>query len=227
VDSPLTATPRHRTMAEAALERLREAIIMGELTPGTPLRLEDLARNLGMSISPIREAVRQLEALGLAEHVPHHGAKVMALDVEELRELFSIRLALESMALRRAAELFEPADAERARAQLAAYDEARRRGDIRAAVRAHGEFHFALYEAARSPWLVRLIRPAWDSCERYRPVLFAKGAVQDRHEEIDTELLAACEAHDPERAAAALREHLETAADIYAVELKGRSIFAF
>ena len=96
-------------MAEAALERLREAIIMGELTPGTPLRLEDLARSLGMSISPIREAVRQLEALGLAEHVPHHGAKVMGLDVEELRELFSIRLALEGMALRRAAELFEPA----------------------------------------------------------------------------------------------------------------------
>ena len=227
MDSPLTTAPRHRTMAEAALERLREAIIMGELTPGTPLRLEDLARTLGMSISPIREAVRQLEALGLAEHVPHHGAKVMALDVEELRELFSIRLALEGMALRRAAEVFEPGDAEAARGHLAAYDEARRRGDIRSAVRVHGQFHFALYEAARSPWLVRLIRPAWDSCERYRPVLFAKGAVQDRHEEIDRELLAACEAHDPERAAAALREHLETAADIYAVELKGRSIFAF
>jgi len=227
MDSPLATTPRHRTMAEAALERLREAIIMGELTPGTPLRLEDLARTLGMSISPIREAVRQLEALGLAEHVPHHGAKVMALDVEELRELFSIRLALEGMALRRAAELFEPADAERARERLAAYDEARRNGDIRGAVRAHGEFHFALYEASRSQWLIRLIRPAWDSCERYRPVLFAKGAVQDRHEEIDTELLAACEAHDPDRAAAELREHLGAAADIYAVELKGRSIFAF
>src|SRR5216684_4525478 len=126
---------RHRTMAEAALERLREAIIMGELTPGTPLRLEDLARSLGMSISPIREAVRQLEALGLAEHVPHHGATVMRLDVEELRELFSIRLALEGMALRRAADLLEPADGESARAHLAAYDESRKRGDIRAAVR--------------------------------------------------------------------------------------------
>jgi DNA-binding GntR family transcriptional regulator len=103
VDTGLASTPRHRTMAEAALERLREAIIMGELTAGTPLRLEDLARTLGMSISPIREAVRQLEALGLAEHVPHHGAKVMGLDVEELRELFSIRLALERMAVRRAA----------------------------------------------------------------------------------------------------------------------------
>jgi len=227
VDSPLAAAPRHRTMAEAALERLREAIIMGELTPGTPLRLEDLARTLGMSISPIREAVRQLEALGLAEHVPHHGAKVMGLDVEELRELFSIRLALEGMALRRAAELFTDADAAAARGNLAAYDEARRRDDVRNAVSSHRAFHFSLYEAARSAWLLRLIRPAWDSCERYRPILLMKGAVQDRHEELDVELLSACEAHDGARAGAALHAHLETAAEIYAVELKGRSIFAF
>jgi DNA-binding GntR family transcriptional regulator len=231
VESPLEAAAggavRHRTMAEAALERLREAIIMGELTPGTPLRLEDLARQLGMSISPIREAVRQLEALGLAEHVPHHGAKVMRLDVEELRELFSIRLALEGMALRRAAELFEATDGDAARASLTAYEEARHRGDIRAAVRAHGAFHFALYEAARSPWLLRLIRPAWDSCERYRPVLLAEGSVQDRHEELDVQLLDACAAHDPDRAARALHDHLELAGDIYTVELAGRSIFAF
>src|SRR5437667_7417881 len=106
---------RHRTMAEAALDELREAIILGELVPGTPLRLEDLARTLGMSISPIREAVRQLEAHGLAEHVPHHGAKVTGLAVEELRELFSIRLALESMAVKRAAELFSADDGQRAR----------------------------------------------------------------------------------------------------------------
>jgi DNA-binding GntR family transcriptional regulator len=218
---------RHRTMAEAALERLREAIILGELTPGAPLRLEDLARQLGMSISPIREAVRQLEALGLAEHVPHHGAKVMALDVEELRELFSIRLALEGIAVGRAAELFTPTDEQAARGHLAAYDEARRRGDVRSAVHAHGSFHFALYEAGRSQWLLRLIRPAWDSCERYRPVLLAKGAVQDRHEELDVELVDACAAHDSDRAVKALHDHLELADDIFAVELKGRSIFAF
>jgi DNA-binding GntR family transcriptional regulator len=215
-------------MAEAAVERLREAIIMGELTPGTPLRLEDLARSLGMSISPIREAVRQLEALGLAEHVPHHGAKVMGLDVEELRELFSIRLALETLAVRRAAELFSAEDAASAAACLADYHETRRSGDTRAAMREHTAFHFTLYEAARSNWLVRLIRPAWDSCERYRPVLLsARGELQDRHEELDRELLAACAAHDPDRAAAALHAHLELATDIYAVELQGQSIFAF
>jgi DNA-binding GntR family transcriptional regulator len=215
-------------MAEAALERLREAIILGELTPGAPLRLEDLARSLGMSISPIREAVRQLEALGLAEHVPHHGAKVMGLDVEELRELFSIRLALETMALRRAADRFTPEDEERARAHLAAFDDARHRADTRAAMREHSGFHFTLYEAAGSGWLLRLIRPCWDSCERYRPVLLAeKGALQDRHEELDVELLEACAARDAERAAAAMRAHLELASDIFSVELQGRSIFAF
>ena len=215
-------------MAEAALERLRESIILGDLTPGAPLRLEDLAQRLGMSISPIREAVRQLEALGLAEHVPHHGAKVMGLDVEELRELFSIRLAIETMAVRRAAERFDQDDEASARAHLAVYDEARHRADTLAAMREHTAFHFTLYEAARSSWLLRLIRPCWDSCERYRPVLLAeKGALQDRHEELDVEPLSACAAHDPDRAAAALRAHLELATDIYAVELKGRSIFAF
>jgi DNA-binding GntR family transcriptional regulator len=219
---------RHRTMAEAALERLREAIILGEITPGTHLRLEEVAQQLGMSISPIREAVRQLEALGLAEHVPHHGARVVRLEVEELRELFSIRLALEGMAVRRATELFRAEDEAAARAALAAYDEARHRGDTRAAMREHTAFHFTLYEAAQSAWLVRLIRPAWDSCERYRPVLLAdKGALQDRHEELDEELLAACAGHDAARAAAALRAHLELASEIYAVELAGRSIFAF
>jgi DNA-binding GntR family transcriptional regulator len=215
-------------MAEAALERLREAIILGELTPGAPLRLEDLARSLGMSISPIREAVRQLEARGLAEYVPHVGAKVMGLDVEELRELFSIRLALETMALRRAADLFAPEDEESARAALAAFDRARHGNDPRAAVRAHTEFHFTLYGASHSTWLLRLIRPAWDSCERYRPVLLgARGTLQERHAELDVELVAACAAHDPERAAAALHAHLELANGIYEVELDGRSIFAF
>ena len=105
-------------MAEFALEQLREAIILGELPAGTPLRLDELARSLGMSISPIREAVRQLEALGLAKHVPHQGAKVLDFDVDELRDLFEVRLALESLAVRRAAERFTDADATTARAHL-------------------------------------------------------------------------------------------------------------
>jgi DNA-binding GntR family transcriptional regulator len=72
-----------------------------------------------------------------------------------------------------------------------------------------------------------MIRPAWDSCERYRPVLLGAGSAQERHAELDRELLESCAAHNPDRAAAALHAHLELATDIYAVELAGRSIFAF
>lgn len=220
------ARARHRTMAEIAVEELREAIILGELGPGSPLRLEDVARSLGMSISPIREAVRQLEALGLAEHVPHQGAKVAAFDVDDLRDLFQVRLALETMAVRRAAARLGPESAERARAHFDAYRAARRRRDVREAMRAHADFHFALYTASGSPWLVRLIRPAWDSCERFRPALFLqRGDLQDRHQAFDERLLAACAAHDPDAAAEALRGHLALADEFYARELGGRGLF--
>jgi DNA-binding GntR family transcriptional regulator len=217
---------RHRTMAEYALEQLREAIIMGELPAGTPLRLDELARSLGMSISPIREAVRQLEALGLAKHVPHQGARVLDFDVEELRDLFQIRLALESLAVRRAAEHFTDGNADAARAQLDRFDAASALEDVREAMRAHTDFHFTLYEASQSSWLVALIRPAWDRSERFRPALLtSKDGPQQRHRLYDQALLDACAAHDPEAAAAALHDHLELASVIFEHELGGRGVF--
>src|SRR6476660_4387177 len=127
---PAEGQIRHRTMAEFALEQLREAIILGERPAGTPLRLDELARSLGMSISPIREAVRQLEALGLAKHVPHQGAKVLDFDIDELRDLFQVRLALESLAVRRAAERFTDADAASARLHLEQFDEMNVAADV-------------------------------------------------------------------------------------------------
>jgi DNA-binding GntR family transcriptional regulator len=217
---------RHRTMAEYALEQLREAIILGELPAGTPLRLDELARSLGMSISPIREAVRQLEALGLAKHVPHQGARVLDFDVEELRDLFAIRLALESLAVRRAAERFTDEDAEAALAQLERFDAAAADEDVRESMRAHTDFHFTLYDASQSAWLVALIRPAWDRSERFRPALLtSKDGPQERHRAYDRALLDACAAHDPEGAAAVLHDHLELASVIFEHELGGRGIF--
>jgi DNA-binding GntR family transcriptional regulator len=217
---------RHRTMAEYALDQLREAIILGELPAGTPLRLDELARSLGMSISPIREAVRQLEALGLAKHVPHQGAKVLDFDVDELRDLFQVRLALESLAVRRAAERFTDSDLDAARDHLERFDELRGSGDVRETMRAHTDFHFTLYEASQTPWLVSLIRPAWDRSERFRPALLASaGEPQDLHRTLDERLLAACRAHDPQSAAQALYEHLELASVFFKTELGGQGIF--
>jgi DNA-binding GntR family transcriptional regulator len=224
--APADGQIRHRTMAEFALEQLREAIILGELPAGTPLRLDELARSLGMSISPIREAVRQLESLGLAKHIPHQGAKVLDFDIDELRDLFEVRLALESLAVRRAAERFGDADAAAAASHLVRFDETRAAGDVRQTMRAHTAFHFALYDASDSPWLVALIRPAWVRSERFRPALLASaGETQDTHRALDERLLQACIEHRPEEAAKAFYDHLELASVFFQTELGGRGIF--
>jgi len=179
-----------------------------------------------MSISPIREAGRGLEALGLAEHTPHQGAKVLDFDADELRDLFEVRLALESVAVRRAAARLTESEAAAAAHHLRRLDAARGAGDVRAAMRAHTDFHFTLYDASGSAWLPRLIRPAWDSSERFRPALLSgDGDLQDRHRRLDDRLLESCAAHDADSAAAALYDHLELAGMFFSRELGGRGIF--
>ena len=104
--------------------------------------------------------------------------------------------------------------------------EASAAGDVRGTLRAHTEFHFALYDAAASPWLVALIRPAWHRSERYRPALLATpGEPQTEHRAVEQRLLEACVAHDPAAAATALHDHLELASPIFEHELGGRGIF--
>src|SRR5687768_15452667 len=149
-------TRPHRTLAERALADLHEAILSGELPPGTPLRLEKLARTLDMSPMPVREAIRQLERLGLVEHVPHRGARVSRLSIDDLRDTYEARLALETLALRRAAERFTAVEAEDAASRLGEHVRAYKADDLRRARAAHADFHLGLYEASASTWLPRL-----------------------------------------------------------------------
>ncbi len=197
------------TLADAATAELRERILSGELASGSPLRLEELARSLGMSISPIREAVRKLETLGLAVHVAHRGSRVKELDVDDLRDTYEARLALEPVAVARAAGRISETEIEQARAALERYTACFDRGDRPAARAAHDAFHFTLYSASGSEWLVRLIRPAWENCERYRALATPSAkllrARQPEHERI----LAALAAGDGAVAARELRNHLE------------------
>lgn len=199
---------RHRTLAEQAVAELQEAILTGELPPGTPLRLARLAESLDMSPMPVREAVRQLERLGLAEHVPHRGARVSALSVGDLHDTYDARLALEGLAVRRAAERFSSQDAARCAAFLGEHVTAYRRGDERRSRELHMEFHFCLYSASGSQWLVRLIRPLWQNSERYRIASLYERASLERRRREHQRILDACVARDPDQAEAHLRAHL-------------------
>ena len=218
------ARKRHPTMAEAALAELQDSILSGELAPGAPLRLEELADRLGMSISPVREAVRRLESLGLAVHVPHRGARVSELALDDLRDAYEVRLLLEPRAVRRAAERFTADDAAAARAHLAAYARARERDDAAGARTEHAAFHFVLYRASHSEWLLRLIRPAWENCERYRAISLQRRSyaeIDRQHERI----LEACVRHEPDQAADELTHHLALTANLVARQMGWPDLF--
>ena len=221
---PATERSRHPTMAEAALAELQDSIFSGELPPGAPLRLEDLAARLGMSISPVREAVRRLETLGLAVHVPHRGARVSELAIDDLRDTYEVRLVLEPHAVRLAAARFTAVDAAAAQAQLAEHADARERGEARRARVAHASFHFTLYTASGSLWLPRLIRPAWENSERYRALSLQRRSPHEVRLEHDR-ILAACVAHDPDRAAGELAVHLSETANLVAREMGADDLF--
>jgi len=199
---------RHRTLAEQAVSELQEAIVTGELAPGTPLRLARLAEQLDMSPMPVREAIRQLERLGLADHVPHRGARVSELSVDDLNETYEARLALEGLAVRRAAERFTEEDGDRCAILLEEHVRGFRGGDERRSRELHTAFHFALYAASGSQWLARLIRPLWENSERYRVASLYEARSLERRRREHQRLLDACVAHDADAAEEALRDHL-------------------
>jgi DNA-binding GntR family transcriptional regulator len=213
----------HRTLAEKAFGALHEAILTGRLRPGERLPIEELAEVLDMSAMPIREAVRRLDAAGLVENIPHRGARVTELSIDDLGEVYEARLALEPLTVARAAERFDAHAAEVSGARLAELN-ALPDDNSAGTWAAHTAFHFALYEAAGSNWLLRLIRPLWETSERYRLAAPVKRKLATRRGEHEL-ILQACIDHDSERAAAALYDHLAMTANVVSKAMGGEELF--
>jgi DNA-binding GntR family transcriptional regulator len=197
-----------RTLAETAAAELHQLILSGELPSGTPLRLVELANRLDMSQMPVREGLRRLEALGIVEIIPHRGAWVRELSVEDLRDTHETRLALESLAVRAAADHFSAADEQTAKLALAEVLQLSRSEDSAGARQAHADFHFAIYRAGGSQWLARAIEPVWQNSERYRFGSRQTAVQLERNGREHQAILDACVARDADAAEEALRTHL-------------------
>ncbi|GAC1675916.1 MAG: GntR family transcriptional regulator [Candidatus Dormibacteraceae bacterium] len=219
-------TRLERTLAERAYAMIHDAIATGALAPGDRLRIEELAEWLDMSMTPIREALHRLEEVGLAEHVPHRGARVTELSAVDLRELYEARLALEPLAVERAALHFRPEAAIKARACLDRELIAVRSGDIGDAWRTHTDFHFTLYRESGSAWLMRLIEPLWQSSQRYRLRLEPLRLDLPRREGEHRSILDACSRHEPERARAEMWNHLVRTANQISKHMGGPPLYA-
>jgi DNA-binding GntR family transcriptional regulator len=219
---PASADPlaSPRTVAGLVAERLRAQIVAGELSAGTKLRQVEIARRFDVSTTPVREALASLQREGLVRLHPQRGAVVFLPSIQDLREHYEIRAALESLAAARTAEHFETGWAK----PLEAYLREMRGGPAAGRyIELNQRFHTQLYEHCGRPRLVEMIAALRDASSAYLHIY--RAAEDFPVKRLDAEhrrILAACVARDPGEAAAATREHLEKTVEHVATRLASR-----
>ena len=172
---PRTITWSSKT--DVAYLNLRDQLLDGRLSPGTVLDQEALARDLGLSTTPVREALRRLEVEGLISQGSHRAMRVPELSVRELDDLFAIRLQLDPWAARLGSE--RATDTERAELRRLADDGS----DVpaRELLVRNRQLHRLMYATSGNAELTTLLDGLWDRCDRYRMNLYRMVLLSDEH----------------------------------------------
>lgn len=197
-------------MKELIVDELQSQILSGTRRPGEVLRQEELASDFGVSVTPVREALRELSARGLVVHEAHRGVRVAEASLERHEELAQIRMMLESYATRLATPCLSAADIARLESLTQRMGTLMQETDQREIRRLNYEFHMLIYEASESPHLIPMIRMAWGAFHWEHLMLIAArlpSAVADHIAIVD-----ALRARDPEAAEALMREHIRSGA---------------
>jgi DNA-binding GntR family transcriptional regulator len=185
---------------DQAAEALREAILGGEIIPGERIVESRIARQLGISQAPVREAMALLERQGLVVRIHNRGTFVSRLHGRELRELFTLRAVLDAFSARLAAERATEAEVERLRAMLAVMRDAEVANDIAKLTEVHLQLHEAIYRMSGHELLVQIfdqIHPRMALALTFAENLFsAEGHETDCH----VPLVDALADHDPDAA---------------------------
>lgn len=203
-------------LADRTYEAIRAAVLSNHLPPGASLSVPELARQLDVSRSPVREAVQRLIHDGLATHVPHRGAEVSRVDIEDLRELYVVREVLEGASARLATENSDATGLADLREIVSSHEavlgEESSDCDTGSVIAAHIDldmrFHRMLRELAGNEHLSGVLEPLAGRCHFALHSLWrsddAPRLALDEHKAI----LAALEAGDPQQAESAARAHI-------------------
>jgi DNA-binding GntR family transcriptional regulator len=211
---PLTPTVK-RSLADDVVDRLRNAIFHGSFKPGEALREEQLAAMLDVSRGPVREALVQLEREGLVIVRRHRGATVARLSRSDLEDVYSLRLALERLAIQRATRFATDQDFAAMEAVLTAFDIALSRGPSEKEIaELDVRFHDLIYQAARHQRLY----DCWANLKAQIYIfLLSRNVVDPDFREITVKshaaLLDALRTRDEARATTEIEDHLRGAYD--------------
>ena len=207
------------TKAESAYELVREQVLRGDLVPGAVIAQATLARELGISTTPLREALRRLMTEGLVELDAHRDARVTRLTAEEARDLIEIRRSLDPLAAGLAAERRTREDLAEIRSTAAELLPLRTDPGT-AELLTHRRFHAAIYSASHNQMLVQTLDGLWDKADRYRRLALENGRTEGDLDRTHTEhgaLVEAIAAGDADTAAAVMLAHVDASLGARAV----------
>lgn len=201
----------YKPLRELVFEALREAIINGKLRPGERMMEIQLAEEMGVSRTPIREAIRKLELEGLVLMIPRKGAYVSGLSIREIADVFEIRRALEGLAAELAAERITDEELEELERFLVKIAEDIEDADLDKVVATDTGFHTLLYQASRNQRLSQIINNLREQIQRFRTTsLSYPGRMKDALEE-HRKIVEAISSRDGEAARKIAQEHIENA----------------
>jgi DNA-binding GntR family transcriptional regulator len=191
------------------LNNLLDLIVSGQLSPGTPLRQEEVAEQFSVSRMPVREAFSKLEAMGLLQVVPNSGAFVAELNHAEFRENFEMRAAAECLALR----ISIPELNNRQLDEATALHQSIMRCDRDEYSKLNNKFHMRLYSPCRRPRLLDHIETLNIVAERYIKVTIDKFEYSDRSNSEHEQILDACKKRNVQLSVDLLYDHITTAGE--------------
>lgn len=215
----------HRQLRKLVADQLRAAILDGRFKPGEWLRQERVAQELGVSQMPVREALKELAAEGLIEHVPYRGVRVVALSAEDIEDLYEQRAFLESRAAEKAAEYISEADIALLKAMMAEM-ESLPREQIAQYRKINRNFHETIFHISRREYLIRTLMQMWEAFPTMLIGNFAGTARQplpqrDEQDQLEHRaIVTALEARDGRRAGEAMQVHILSAASHLLESLK-------
>ncbi len=201
----------YKPLREMVFESLREAIIQGLLRPGERLMELQLADDLGVSRTPVREAIRKLELEGFVVMVPRRGAYVAGITDKDITDVFEVRAALESLAAGLAAERITEEEMERLERSVVQISEIAQSADLNALVQEDAEFHEIIYRASRNKRLTQILTNLQEQIQRFRLTTLSRpGRTREALEE-HRQLVEAISERNAELAQRLAWEHIENA----------------
>jgi DNA-binding GntR family transcriptional regulator len=160
----------YKPLREVIFNTLREAIIVGELKPGERLMEVQLAEKMGVSRTPVREAIRKLELEGLVEMLPRKGARVADLSIKDIMDVLEVRATLDGLASALSAERITPDEIRELKhhhAQFISYVE---KENLQGSIKKDVEFHDIIYRSSRNDKLIQISNNLREQVQRFRVI---------------------------------------------------------